>query len=69
MEQITTNMLLTEILEKDSGSGIAEILMRAGMRCPTCPSVRGKTLEQAGSGHGVDPNMLAEEINSYLQTV
>ena len=65
---VTKDMLIADILRKDTGTGIAEILMRAGMNCVGCPSAAGETLEQAGMSHGMDSDTLVEEINLYLQT-
>lgn len=69
MAKVTKDMLISEILSKDTGRGIAEILMRSGMRCVGCPSATSESLEQAGLSHGADPDSLAEEINLYLDTL
>jgi len=68
MAKVTKDMLIGDILKKDEGRGIAEILMRAGMHCVGCPSAASETLEQAGQVHGMDSDVLVEEINLYLQT-
>ena len=65
---VTTDMMIGDILRKDTGTGIAAILMRAGMPCVGCPSAQGETLEEAGAVHGIDADLLAEEINLYLQS-
>ncbi|MCL2704043.1 MAG: DUF1858 domain-containing protein [Defluviitaleaceae bacterium] len=67
MAQATKDMIIHELLQMDPGSGIAEILMKSGMRCVGCPSARGETLEQAAGAHGANADELAEEINNYLQ--
>jgi len=69
MAKVTKDMLIGDVLRKDTGTGIAEILMRAGMHCVGCPSAARESLEQAGMVHGMDADMLVEEINLYLQTV
>ena len=69
MAMVSKDMIIADILRKDSGTGIAEILGRAGMRCVGCPSAQGETLEQAGAVHGMDPDSLVDEINLYLQSV
>ena len=69
MAKVTKDMVIGDILRKDSGTGIAEILMRAGMHCVGCPSAAGESLEQAGMVHGMDSDALVEEINLYLQTI
>ena len=69
MARVTKDMLIGDILKKDSGTGIAEILMNAGMHCVGCPSASRETLEEAGTVHNMDTDELVEEINLYLQTV
>lgn len=69
MAKVTKDMLIGDILKKDTGRGIAEILMRAGMNCVGCPSAARETLEQAGMVHNMDTDELIEEINLYLQTI
>jgi len=67
MAKATKEMIIHDLLQLDSGKGIAEILMRSGMHCVGCPSARGETLEQAAGGHGANVDELVEEINNYLQ--
>ena len=66
MATVTKDMIIADILEIDSG--IAQILRNAGMNCVGCPAAKGETLEEAGAGHGVDVDMMIEEINKYLET-
>ena len=68
MALVTKDMLIKEILGKDSGNGIAQILMRAGMHCVGCPSAAHESLEQASAVHSMDCDFLVDEINTYLQT-
>ena len=42
---------------------------RIGMHCVGCPSSAGETLEEAAMVHGIDPDMLIEEIQNYLQSI
>ena len=65
---ITKDMLIGDILRKDTGTGIAQILMRAGMHCVGCPSAASESLEEAGMVHGMDADVLVTEINQYLQS-
>ena len=64
---ITKDMTINDILRKDSGNGIARILMQSGMHCIGCPSAAGETLEEAGNVHNMDVEILVDEINLYLQ--
>ena len=49
-----------------SSPNIIYILMRAGMHCIGCPSAQGESLEEAALVHGLDPDMLVDQINDYL---
>lgn len=68
MAQVTKDMLIGDVLRKDSGNGIAQILKRAGMNCVHCPSASSETLAQAGVAHNMNADELVAEINLYLET-
>ena len=67
MARITKDTTIGEALQIDAG--IIPILMGAGMHCVGCPSSAGETLEEAAMVHGIDPDMLVEEIQNYLQSI
>ena len=67
MARITKDTTIGEALQIDAG--IIPILMGIGMHCVGCPSSAGETLEEAAMVHGIDPDMLVEEIQNYLQSV
>lgn len=69
MATVTKDMLIKDILGKDTGTGIAEILMKSGMHCVGCPSAASESLEQASMVHNMDSDVLINEINQYLQTL
>ena len=56
-----------EVIQIDAG--VIPILMGAGMHCVGCPSSAGETLEEAAMVHGIDGDMLVEEIQSYLDSL
>ena len=62
--EITVETTMGEMLEYDMG--IAYILMQCGMHCVGCPSSVGESLEEACAVHGLDPEVVLSEINSYL---
>ena len=66
MAKATKDMLITEVIELDEGT--ADILMNAGMHCIGCMMAHGETLEQACDVHGIDADILIEEINAYLES-
>ena len=67
MARITKDTTIGEALQIDAG--IIPILMGIGMHCVGCTSSAGETLEEAAMVHGIDPDMLVEEIQNYLQSV
>ena len=67
MAKVTKDMLIGQLITLDPN--IAPILMRAGMHCLGCPSSQMESLEEAAMVHGIDPDMLIEEIQNYLQSV
>lgn len=67
MARVTKDTTIGEVIQIDAG--VIPILMGAGMHCVGCPSSAGETLEEAAMVHGIDSNMLVEEIQSYLQSL
>ena len=67
MARVTKDTTIGEVIQIDAG--VIPILMRAGMHCVGCPSSAGETLEEAAMVHGIDSDMLVEEIQSYLQSL
>ena len=45
---------------------VAPVLMSVGMHCLGCPSAQAETLEEAAMVHGIDPELLVEKINAFL---
>ena len=64
MAQISKDMTIGELLKVDAN--IAAILMRAGMHCIGCPSAQGVSLAEAAMVHGMDVDMLEQQINDFL---
>lgn len=67
MARVTKDTTIGEVIQIDAG--VIPILMGAGMHCVGCPSSAGETLEEAAMVHGIDSDMLVEEIQSYLQSL
>ena len=57
-------MLIGQLLQIDPN--IAAILMRAGMHCIGCPSSQMESLEEAAMVHGMDVDVLVQQINDFL---
>ena len=67
MARVTKDTTIGEVIQIDAG--VIPIHMGAGMHCVGCPSSAGETLEEAAMVHGIDSDMLVEEIQSYLQSL
>ena len=67
MARVNKDTTIGEVIQIDAG--VIPILMGAGMQCVGCPSSAGETLEEAAMVHGIDGDMLVEEIQSYLDSL
>lgn len=67
MARVNKDTTIGEVIQIDAG--VIPILMGAGMHCVGCPSLAGETLEEAAMVHGIDGDMLVEEIQSYLDSL
>ena len=64
MAKVTKDMLIGQLITLDPN--IAPILMRAGMHCLGCPASQMESLEEAAMVHGLDAQVLEDQINDYL---
>ena len=64
MRKISKDMIIADLVTIDPN--IVVILMRAGMHCIGCPSAQGETLEEAAMVHGLDVDLMVDQINDYL---
>ena len=64
MAKVSKDMLIDQLLQIDPN--IAPILMRAGMHCLGCPSSQMESLEEAAMVHGMDADLLVQQINDFL---
>ena len=61
---IDKDMLIGDLIQVDDN--IAPILMRAGMHCLGCPASQGESLEEDCMVHGIDCDVLVEQMNEIL---
>lgn len=62
-------------IEKDTMIGslmitnpeVAPILMEIGMHCLGCPSAQHETVEEAAMVHGIEPELLLEKLNTFIE--
>ena len=64
MTQITKETIVGDILRIDPT--VAPILMAAGMHCLGCPASQGESLDMACMVHGIDADMLVNQVNQFL---
>ena len=64
MAKISKDMIIADLVTIDPN--IVVILMRAGMHSIGCQSAQGETLEEAAMVHGLDVDLLVDQINDYL---
>ena len=64
MAKVSKDMLIRQLLQIDAN--LAPILMRAGMHCLGCPSSQMESLEEAAMVHGLDVDVLVNQINDFL---
>lgn len=67
MAKVTKEMIISDILKLDRGT--VPILLNSGMHCLGCPSSSGESLEDACAIHGIDADLLVEELNNYLESI
>ena len=64
MDSITKETTIGDILQIKPDA--VPVLMEIGMHCIGCPSAQMETLEEAAAVHGIDADILVQQINDYL---
>ena len=65
MARVNKSTMIGELLQIDEN--VAPSLLNIGMHCLGCPSSQMETIEQAAMVLGIDPDMLVDEINNFLE--
>ena len=65
MKEITKDMLIGDILDKEPG--LAVFFLEMGMHCLGCPMSRGESIEEACEVHGVKCEEIVAKINKYFE--
>ncbi len=66
MAKVTHDMTIMEVLKLDAG--LAPIFMKHGLHCLGCPGATMESIQDAGVVHGIDVDVLVNELNQYLET-
>ena len=61
---IEKDMIIGEVLNMDRG--VIPIFMQHGLHCLGCAMASGETIEEACAVHGLDCEMLIDELNEYF---
>lgn len=64
MARVTKDTMIGDLLQIDQN--VAPLLLNIGMHCLGCPSSQMETIEEAAMVHGLDPDDLAVEINTFI---
>ena len=65
MATVSKDTRIGELLQIDAN--IAPVLLNIGMHCLGCPSSQMESIGEAAMVHGIDPDELVEEINTFLE--
>ena len=64
MARVTKDTMIGDLLQIDQN--VAPLPLNIGMHCLGCPSSQMETIEEAAMVHGLDPDDLVVEINTFI---
>ncbi len=64
MARVTKDTMIGDLLQIDQN--VAPLLLNIGMHCFRSPSSQMETIEEAAMVHGLDPDDLVVEINTFI---
>lgn len=64
MARVTKDTMIGDLLQIDQN--VAPLLLNIGMHCLGCQSSQMETIEEAAMVHGLDPDDLVVEINTFI---
>lgn len=64
MARVTKDTMIGDLLQIDQN--VAPLLLNIGMHCLGCPSSQMETIEEAAMVHGLAPDDLVVEINTFI---
>ena len=64
MKKIAKEMLISELIDQvENKDAVVDKLMEFGMHCLGCMMAHGETIEEAAMVHGLDVDVLIDELN------
>ena len=64
MARVTKDTMIGDLLQIDQN--VAPLLLNIGTASTRCPSSQMETIEEAAMVHGLDPDDLVVEINTFI---
>ena len=64
MARVTKDTMIGDLLQIDQN--VAPLLLNIGMHCLGFPSSQMETIEEAAMVHGLDPDDVVVEINTFI---
>ena len=64
MARVTKDTMIGDLLQIDQN--VAPLLLNIGMHCLGCLLSQMETIEEAAMVHGLDPDDLVVEINTFI---
>ena len=64
MARVTKDTMIGDLLQIDQN--VAPLLLNIGMHWLGCPASQGESLAEAAMVHGLDPDDLVVEINTFI---
>lgn len=65
MAKVTVDTIIADVIKMDKTT--ASIFFKNGMHCVGCPVASAESIKDAAAGHGVDAQILVDELNQYLK--
>ena len=63
MKKIAKEMLISELIDQvENKDAVVDKLMECGMHCLGCMMAHGETIEEAAMVHGLDVDVLIDEL-------
>ena len=67
-EDNPAGMAISNKMKAQIDQNVAPLLLNIGMHCLGCPSSQMETIAEAAMVHGIDPDDLVVEINTFLDS-
>ena len=66
MEKITKEMSIIDVVQQHPET--LEVFQKFGLGCIGCAAARFENLEAGAKVHGIDPEVMVQELNNVIET-